>query len=70
MTALRLITVSYTHLDVYKRQEYLYEKVWKTSTAGDTQALKTAVARLRNKIRESGFCIVSARGEGYCLEQE
>ena len=50
--------------------EYLYEKVWKTSTAGDTQALKTAVARLRNKIRESGFCIVSARGEGYCLEQE
>ena len=50
--------------------EYLYEKVWKTSTAGDTQALKTAVARLRNKIRESGFCIVSVRGEGYCLEQE
>ena len=50
--------------------EYLYEKVWKTSTAGDTQALKTAVARLRNKIRESGFCIVSMRGEGYCLEQE
>ena len=29
--------------------EYLYEKVWKTSTAGDTQALKTATAWNRNK---------------------
>ena len=50
--------------------EYLYEKVWKTPMAGDTQALKTTVARLRGKLKGRGFNIVSARGEGYCLEEE
>lgn len=50
--------------------EYLCEKVWNTSIAIDSNALKNAMARLRTKIKGSGWEIRWSRGEGYCLEKE
>ncbi|MDR1620498.1 MAG: response regulator transcription factor [Clostridiales bacterium] len=50
--------------------EYLYEKVWKTPIVGDSNALKSAIGRLREKISGGGFCIAWSRGEGYIFERE
>jgi len=50
--------------------EYLYEKLWKTPMGGDTQAVKSAVSRLRKKLAGSGYSIPVRRGEGYLFEQE
>lgn len=50
--------------------EYLYEKVWKHPMAGDSQALKKTLHRLREKIEGSGWRIEWSRGEGYCFTQE
>lgn len=50
--------------------EYLYEKVWKQPLAGDANALKSTIKRLRSKIEGSGWQIEWSRGEGYCLEKE
>ena len=50
--------------------EYLYEKVWKSPLNGDTQAIKSAVSRLRKKLDGSGYTISSIRGEGYLFERE
>ena len=51
-------------------REYLYEKIWKAPMADDSQAIKTAINRLRPKIAGSGWRITSSRGEGYCFEKE
>jgi len=50
--------------------EYLYEKLWKTSMAGDAQAVESAVSRLRKKLAGSGYGISVRRGEGYLFERE
>ena len=50
--------------------EYLYEKVWKQPMAGDSNALKSALKRLRAKLEGSGYCIVLSKGEGYQFERE
>jgi DNA-binding response OmpR family regulator len=49
--------------------EYLYERIWKRPTLGDTRAVKTVVSRLRAKLARTGYTIVAARGEGYLLEK-
>lgn len=49
---------------------YLYEKVWVQAMTRDTNALKSAIKRLRGKIAGSGWQITWSRGEGYCLERE
>ena len=50
--------------------EYLYERVWKSPMANDSNALNTTMSRLRPKIKGSGWCIVLSKGEGYCFERE
>lgn len=50
--------------------EYLYEKVWKSPLNQDTQAIKSAVSRLRKKLMGSGYTIFAQRGEGYVFECE
>ena len=50
--------------------DYLYEKVWKQPMAGNSNALKTTINRLREKIRNCGYRIEWSRGEGYCFERE
>jgi DNA-binding response OmpR family regulator len=50
--------------------EYLYEKVWKSSMADGSNAIKGAIKRLRSKINGSGYCIIWSRGEGYGFEKE
>lgn len=45
--------------------ERLYEEVWGQPMTGDTNAVKTAVSRLREKIKPAGFRIESVRGYGY-----
>jgi len=49
--------------------DYIYEKVWGKSMAGDTQALNTAVSRLRKKLKDSGYTITAEYGKGYCFER-
>jgi len=50
--------------------EYLYEKIWKTMLNDNTNALKNAISRLRNKIFDSGYNIFAVRGEGYVFKRE
>jgi DNA-binding response OmpR family regulator len=37
---------------------------------GDSQALKSVISRLREKINGNGWRIVWSRGEGYSFERE
>ncbi|WP_349947438.1 response regulator transcription factor [Lacrimispora sp. BS-2] len=50
--------------------EYLYEKAWKQPMEGDSNALKSALKRLRAKLEGSGYCITLSKGEGYQFERE
>ncbi len=50
--------------------DYLYEKVWKQPMASDSNALKSALKRLRAKLEGSGYCIVLSKGKGYQFEKE
>jgi DNA-binding response OmpR family regulator len=50
--------------------QYLYEKVWGQSMGEDSGALKTAMSRLRLKLGESDFMIVTQRGAGYSFYRE
>jgi DNA-binding response OmpR family regulator len=50
--------------------EHLYEKLWITPILDDTQAVKSAVSRLRRKLAGSGYTIAAKRGEGYLFERE
>lgn len=52
------------------RAEYLYEKVWKQPMAGDSNALRSTLKRLRAKLEGSGYCIARSKGEGYQFEKE
>lgn len=50
--------------------DYLYEKAWKQPLSGNSNALKTTITRLREKIRNCGYRIEWSRGEGYCFARE
>lgn len=50
--------------------EYLYEKAWKQPMASDSNALKSALKRLRAKLEGSGYCIALSKGKGYQFEKE
>ena len=53
----------------YVHGESLYMQVWKHPSNGNYGALKTAIYRLRNKIKDSGYRIKTRRGEGYRFEE-
>jgi len=48
---------------------YVYESVWGQPMAGDSQALTSAVSRLRKKLRGCGYTISAEYGTGYCFER-
>lgn len=50
--------------------EHLYEKVWKAPMNDNSQAIKSAISRLRKKISGSGYTISSLRNEGYSFARE
>lgn len=50
--------------------EYLYEKIWNAPLGGTTQAIKSAVSRLRKRLVGSGYTIIAQRYEGYIFERE
>jgi DNA-binding response OmpR family regulator len=50
--------------------DYLYEKVWKSPMANDSNTLKTTINRLRSKIKDCGYHIVNSKNEGYSFEEE
>jgi len=50
--------------------EYIYEKVWGQSMAGNGNAVKVTLSKLRTKLKGSGYTVTAARGEGYCFERE
>ena len=45
--------------------EYLYENVWGQTMNENKRAVENAVSRLRKGVADSGYDIVSKRGEGY-----
>lgn len=47
----------------------IYQAVWNQPMAGDANAVRVAVSRLRGKLAGSGFGIAVRRGEGYCFGQ-
>jgi len=50
--------------------ETIYEKVWGQPLIGDSQALFSAVSRLRKKLEGSGYTITKVYGNGYRFEEE
>ena len=64
-----ILPVSYTHLDVYKRQVY-----GRAQPEDEARALlRPHIARLRNKLETTGITsieLVSIRGMGYMLQTE
>ncbi|MCL2420233.1 MAG: response regulator transcription factor [Defluviitaleaceae bacterium] len=49
--------------------QHLYEKIWGQQMGKDNQALRSAVSRLRGKLKGSGYTIVSERGGSYRFEK-
>ena len=50
--------------------QFLYEKVWGQNMGDDSGAVKTAISRLRIKLDETDFSIVSQRGAGYSFYKD
>jgi len=50
-------------------RDVVYEKVWGRSMAGDSQALGSAVSRLRKKLTGCGYTISGGYGNSYCFER-
>ena len=49
--------------------DYIYETAWGQPMAGDSQAVRIAVSRLRKKIEPAGYIIPSVRGRGYVFKK-
>ena len=68
-TPLTSIAVSYTHLDVYKRQvlsrEKLLDRIWGYQFDGGTRTVDVHIKTLRQKLGTAGACIKTVRGVGY-----
>ena len=60
-----LLKVFITNRDKIMDIDYLYKKIWNAQSDVGVGAVKTAVSRLRMKLDDSEFMIVSKRGEGY-----
>jgi len=52
----------------YFGADYLYERIWKAPLPSDSNALKSAIARLRAKMGDCGWSIEWSRNEGYYFE--
>lgn len=52
-------------------KEELYEKAWSQPMAGDDNAIKICLSRLRGKLKRAGceWTIATVRGEGYSLRK-
>ena len=55
--------------DVVLSHEQIYQKVWGKPMLDDAQALKSAVKRLRPKIKGSGYTISNEYGTGFKFEK-
>lgn len=67
---LALLLLFIQNEDTALSTEYLYEKVWKSPLGDDTQALKSAISRLRKKLTGSGYTVFTQRCEGYVFKRE
>ena len=64
----RTIPVSYTHLDVYKRQEQIYQAVWDGEYLMDDSNIMAFIRKIRKKIEpnpDAPEYIVTIWGIGY-----
>ena len=66
---LSLLRLFVQNPEKFMTAEYLYEKVWGQKMLGDDNPLKVAVSKLRAKLTDSGYTVVTSRGEGYCFER-
>ena len=58
------------HEDTSLAAGVLYERVWRQPLAGDSQALRSVIARLRAKLAGSGYVITARRKGGYVFQSE
>ena len=49
--------------------DFIYETVWKAPIIKNTNALQTAISKLRRKLEATGYSIVSQRGHGYSFQK-
>lgn len=61
----KLLCIFVQNEDKIFTQEQLYEKAWGQPLADDTQALRTAIRRMRPKLAGSGYTITAEYGKGY-----
>lgn len=54
---------------VFTRQQIL-EKIWGDDFLGASRTIDVHIGTLRNKLGESGHCIRTVHGVGYCLKEE
>ena len=54
---IRMVPVSYTHLDVYKRQEYYYAGKYETAEAHKPDYLRVSQAERERAQREKERCV-------------
>ena len=65
-----LLSVLAQHEGDVVTKEFLYEAAWKQPLSQDANALKKEVSRLRGKLAESSFEIVTQRGKGYLFQKK
>lgn len=64
-----LLTFFVQNEDRVMSAEHLYENVWNMPMAGDDNAIKVTLSKLRKKISGSGYTIAAVYGEGYRFEK-
>jgi len=65
-----LLSMFVQHKDEIIGTEKLYGKIWAVPMGNDSQALRSAISRLRKKIAHSGYVITKKRGGGYCFHKD
>jgi len=56
--------------DKFIQPSVLYERLWKQPMSGDSQAVRSAVSRLRRKLAGCGYTILYMTHEGYRFVEE
>jgi DNA-binding response OmpR family regulator len=57
------------NMDRSMNPEYVYKSVWGQPMAGNAQALRSTVSRMRKKLSGSGYTVLNEYGDGYRFEK-
>jgi len=65
-----LLQLLVQHHEKIVTTDTIFEKVWGSEVPENYDTLKSIISRIRKKLENTGYTIVSERGEGYILERE